>query len=224
MAKRKKLTLEQQWEKEVKRIEKFITPKIKAGFRFPGNFLKPTKELTQGRVNFLKTVKADYLYNYGQFVDPLTGEIMSRKKGKYLTQKRAKKEGLTYTQYIETFTTRSLSVDDIEQVLRTLSERLNQYLPSSAWYEIRNINNRDILVSIIESIIDSVGAEAVVRNVLENSVEINKKIDWILFAPSDATDPEIEVNMSYVIEMIQGRPVSLMDNARFTEYAEENAW
>lgn len=96
MAKRKKLTENQKvWNKEARRINRFIRNARKRGFEFTEfQPLTRPKKVTLKSIQKLKAITPQTLYKSAQYVDVNTGEIMSGTEGRTLERSRAAKRGI----------------------------------------------------------------------------------------------------------------------------------
>lgn len=96
MAKRKKQTENQKlWNKEARRINRFIRNARKRGYEFPE--FKPLtrpKRVTSKSIQKLKAITPQTLYKSAQYVDVNTGEVMSGTEGRTLERSRAAKRGI----------------------------------------------------------------------------------------------------------------------------------
>lgn len=85
-----KMSPEQEYKKEVKRIQQFIKRASKRGFIWETSPIpKQPKTITTKSVARLKRITPDTLYKKGIYVDQETGEILSGTKGRNLEQKIA---------------------------------------------------------------------------------------------------------------------------------------
>ena len=96
MAKRKKLTENQKaWNKEARRINRFIRNARKRGYEFPEfQPLTRPKKVTAKSIQKLKAITPQTLYKSAQYVDINTGEVMSGTEGRTLERSRAAKRGI----------------------------------------------------------------------------------------------------------------------------------
>lgn len=96
MAKRKKLTENQKaWNKEARRINRFIRNVRKRGYEFPEfEPLTRPKRVTLKSIQKLKAITPQTLYRSSQYVDVNTGEVMSGTEGRKLERSRAAKRGI----------------------------------------------------------------------------------------------------------------------------------
>lgn len=85
-----KITPEQEYKKELRRIKQFIRRASKRGFIWFDNPIpKQPKKITTKSVSRLKNITPQTLYKKANFVDNETGEILSGTKGRKLEKKRA---------------------------------------------------------------------------------------------------------------------------------------
>lgn len=95
MARRKSTTnlvAEQEYNRELKRIQQFLRRASKRGFIWTDNVIpKRPKRITEKSVAKLKRLTPDVLYKKGKYVDTSTGELLSGAKGIALERKAAEK-------------------------------------------------------------------------------------------------------------------------------------
>lgn len=85
-----KITPQQEYKKELRRIQQFIKRASKRGFIWYDDPVpKQPKKITSKSVARLKRITPVSLYKKGKFVDEETGEILSGTKGRNLEKKRA---------------------------------------------------------------------------------------------------------------------------------------
>lgn len=90
-----KITAEQEYKKELRRIKQFIARASKRGFIwFNDPVPKQPKKITTKSVERLKRITPNTLYKKGKFVDEETGEILSGIKGRKLEKKRAAEKAI----------------------------------------------------------------------------------------------------------------------------------
>ena len=98
MARRKNTTnlvAEQEYNKELKRIQQFLRRASKRGFIWDDSVIpKRPKKITEKSVAKLKRITPDVLYKKGQYLDTSTGELLSGVKGRALERKKATEKAL----------------------------------------------------------------------------------------------------------------------------------
>lgn len=84
------LVAEQEYKRELKRIQQFLRRASKRGFIWSENIIpqRPNK-ITEKSVAKLKKLTPDVLYKKGEYVDASTGELLSGTKGRNLERKIA---------------------------------------------------------------------------------------------------------------------------------------
>lgn len=88
-----KLTPEQEYKKELRRIKQFMSRASKRGFFWDESPVpKQPKKITTKSVERLRKITPDVLYKKGEYVVQETGEIISGTKGRNLERKEAAKK------------------------------------------------------------------------------------------------------------------------------------
>lgn len=84
------LAVEQEYNRELKRIQQFLRRASKRGYIWGDNVIpKRPKKITEKSVAKLKRLTPDVLYKKGEYLDTSTGELLSGTKGRALERKRA---------------------------------------------------------------------------------------------------------------------------------------
>ena len=78
-----------QWQKELRRIRRFINSATKRGFIFTDINIQEPKKITKASVNKLKKINPKNLYKKAIYITQDTGEIMTGTAGRTLERKRA---------------------------------------------------------------------------------------------------------------------------------------
>lgn len=91
MAKKKLTKMQQEYNKQVKRLKSAMRKAEKRGYIFEDNVIpdKP-KRVTKQFITELKRIKPEHLYKYAQKVDFETGELIEGKKARKLEKELAK--------------------------------------------------------------------------------------------------------------------------------------
>ena len=88
------MTYKDQWQKELRRITRFIKSATKRGFIFPDINIQQPKKITKASVNKLKKITPKSLYKKANYITQDTGEIISGTAGRTLERKRAAAKGI----------------------------------------------------------------------------------------------------------------------------------
>lgn len=91
---KKRLTLKDQYKKEVTRLKRGLKNAEKRGFFVPDTAIpKIPKKVSRKQLERIKSIKpADIYLNKGEYVDIETGEVLNAKYGQYLRRSRAAKK------------------------------------------------------------------------------------------------------------------------------------
>ena len=94
-----KTSLQKAYDKEIKRINRFIKNATKRGFVFNEEAIQEMipergKKITAKKIEILKKIKAPKLYSKATYINPETGEVTSGFKGRESERKAAAQKGL----------------------------------------------------------------------------------------------------------------------------------
>lgn len=94
MAKKKLTINQQQWKKEMKRIERFQREATKRGFYFPDDILpQQPKRITKKSLEKLANITPEKQYAKAVYLDKDTGKMVSGTEGRKIERSRASKKG-----------------------------------------------------------------------------------------------------------------------------------
>lgn len=205
-----KITPEQEYKKELRRIKQFIRRASKRGFIWFDNPIpKQPKKITTKSVSRLKNITPKTLYKKANFVDEETGEILSGTKGRTIEKKRAaekaketikakkvksKKEAKTKTKQKPKEEPIYSPEDDayypnfIDIVLSNFKSQLSQF---------PNAEGTPLLLSWFDTLIADNGREAVAQ-MLQDGAEQGLLITWETVYKSVNTKTYMTEMMNYL--------------------------
>ena len=81
---------QQEWEKELKRLNQLIKRAEKRGYIFDENIIPKTpKRITKKKLSEIKEIKADALYNTAKYFDKETGQTISGLEGRRIERRKS---------------------------------------------------------------------------------------------------------------------------------------
>lgn len=192
-----KITPEQEYKKELRRIKQFLRSASKRGFIWFDNPIpKQPKKITTKSVSRLKNITPKTLYKKANFVDEETGEIFSGTKGRSIEKKRATEKAK------ETIKAKQVkSKDDeaehendayypnfIDIVLSNFKSQLAQF---------PNAEGTPLLLSWFDKLLADNGREAVAQ-MLQDGAEQGLLITWETVYKSVNTKTYMTEMMNYL--------------------------
>lgn len=209
-----KITNKVLWDKEVKRLQRFINRLEKRGYYFDEPIIpeKP-KRVSKKALSALQSLKGNRIYVQANYINPQTGEILSGIEGKKV-EKQLKSQ---YQQPV---------YSEADIILRNIIQLINEWYPQDYWsiyFEEQKRNDKDLLLNMLNEAIASEGREEVAKRLQENSNgDLERLTNSILYS-SD----EQQVNYDIVVfaSYLKGGNLSLEENIELTErqsYGESN--
>ena len=100
MAKKKLTINQQQWKKEMERIERFQKSASKRGFYFPDDLLpQQPKRITKKALEHLANLTPEEQYKKAVYLDKKTGDMLKGSEGRKIERSRASKKGWQTRKY-----------------------------------------------------------------------------------------------------------------------------
>lgn len=240
----KKVLLEQEYNKQLKRIKQFIRRATKRGYIFEENIIpKKPKKITQASVNRLKNITPAKLYQKSKAFSPFENKVVKgtevRKQERKASAKKAAQTRLNrirnkfYNDYKESgYKKGKIEKKDTSQTFATLEgirEEIRKWTPSTIWTSgLTEAKQRDknILENILNGAISQEGEETVGKRLEENSMEANTLVQEILYGSGDREgnfkDGRTQVNfdLARFSAIIMGRPLTVDESKDLAEIAE----
>ena len=223
----KKLTPNQQeWNRQVNRINNFIRNAQKRGFRFDDSLI-PTKPkvITKKRLQEIKSITPQKLYREATYIDPFTGIIMSgierrtqerkiaaRKAAetrKVRKAKKAQRAGPQLDLPVEAESDEDLPLYT-DLVLQQVEDMIDNWEPPSTWSEwFAETKRRD------KNTLKSAASDVYKRQLYDSGKNIRDKSGRII----------VENMLVYINEfsaIIMGRPLTVEESAQYADWQESS--
>ena len=200
-----KITNKVLWDKEVKRLQRFINRLEKRGYYFDESIIpeKP-KRVSKQALSALQNLKGNRIYVKANYINPQTGEILGGIEGKKV-EKQLKSE---YQRPI---------YNESDIILQNIIRLIDEWYPQDYWsiyFEEQKRNDKDLLLNMLNDAIAREGREEVARRLQANSNgDLERLTNSILYS-SD----EEQVNYDIVIfaNYLKGGNLSLEENIELT--------
>lgn len=220
-----KITIKQQYEKELQRINKVIEQSIKQGFVWEKSPLpKQTKRITRKQLIKIKKITRRNIYNTAVFIDPISKQVFTGVEGKQIVKyrkeqrrlERQAKKNLTQRK-VKTGKVENIAGYRVQNIINDLISEFNQYHVPDYWNSImkeqreRTINS---LILFLESIdISNIETLQTIYRKLENS-DISSLQYTIMF---DSKDENIASAVFQLYSLFSIKPLSMQQSGAITD-------
>lgn len=193
-----------EYNKQVKRIQQFVRRAEKRGFSFDVDIPTP-KRVTKQVIERLKSLTPEELYKKGQYIDPLTGQIMSGTEGRTLERQRAAQKAVE--------TKRKKKIPEIDYaILENIRSIIHSWSPNASWstyWQAEKSRQRNILSRLLEGAISQYGRKGVAKRLQDNAVEATQLVEFILYA---SEDEQINFAMARFARIVKGETLTLEES------------
>lgn len=197
-----------QWQKELRRIKRFIKSATKRGFIFTDINIQEPKKITKASVNKLKKMNPKNLYKKAIYITQDTGEIISGTAGRALERKRAsaKAAETRRLKHQETFP------NDYEVIISNLHDFVDSLEPQpkgnsaliKAWMESHKRVVHDLLYEQ-EQIEGSANFGYRLEKMANQGQNIQDAIYDVIFS---STQEQYSINLAKFIRILRGNALS----------------
>ena len=251
MAKKKPISLlRQQWNKEVKRLKRFIKNAEKRGFIFSEKVIPPTpKRVTKKAVERLQDIKPNALYSKakyktkeGKIVTALQGRTLERQaatnKGVITKQERHKKEQAEKKPQTSKNKTKQAKILQAKEqanlpqakdnILTNVRELLKSWTPSPNWadyYADIKRNDKNLLERMLEAQLKIEGEDVIASRLEVHATEVISLVNDILYGSGGKDGRNTQRDFARFTEILYGRAITNEESislAEAQEYSEDN--
>lgn len=214
-----KSALELEYQKELKRINRFIKSAEQRGFSF-STYKAPSKpkKITKKSVQALKRITPSVLYEKASYYDPISELRMTGKEGQRLIRSRAQKK-------IGKVRTKGYNPpSDVSDVLANIEELLTGAQSSPTWsksYAELKRKDRNILTNIIRGAINELGREQVAKNCQYHAALVKDLAFHICYGSSDFNWNTVEGDIAAITAILYGRTLSVDDAKKIQDIREQ---
>lgn len=214
-----KSALELEYQKELKRINRFIKSAEQRGFSF-STYKAPSKpkKITKKSVQALKRITPSVLYEKASYYDPISELRMTGKEGQRLIRSRAqKKTGKVRTKGYS-------PPSDVSDVLANIEELLTGAQSSPTWsksYAEIKRKDRNILTNIIRGAINELGREQVAKNCQYHAALVKDLAFHICYGSSDFKWNTVEGDIAAITAILYGRTLSVDDAKKIQDIRDQ---
>lgn len=234
-AKKKPLSANKQlYKKQEKRIKSFYRRAEKRGYRFDTKeIFDVTKTITQKELKRLSQLTPRKLYESATYLDPISGKTVSGTEGRVIERRAAYYKGrekqmatpYTPTQYDYQYDyTPPDTTTDILQNIEDLFNTIDSYGFEDNWspdFRRIKLNDKNILVNMLEGAISQLGRKQVALNIEANAYELKKQVDSVLHGNSGNKKDGVQPNLLQIHEMLFQRGPDMWEAEYYMEEHEK---
>ena len=214
---------QQEWKKELKRLNQFIKRAEKRGYIFDENIIPETPErVTKKKLSEIKQINADVLYNTAKYFDKETGQTISGLEGRRIERRKsAQKAAQT-----KKFKTQSNAPEkpilpkESDIVLRNIEEMIANWQPLLNWsnYFIEaKKQDKTTLTNILQQAISETGREEIAKRLQNAATNIIDTVERILYS---SDEEQVNLDLVDIATIIKGRSLTPEESINLTESAE----
>lgn len=217
----RKLTPNQQeWKKEVRRLQQFIRRAKKRGYIIPPEIIpeKPTI-ITKKQLSKIKSINPQKIYEAAQYFNPETGKLISGTAGRAIerrkTARKIQQSRLNKRQYDETALPR-----ETDTVLQNVRDIINQFTPSNLWSDYwaqKKEGDKNKLQSLLDTVIAQEGEKVVADRLQNYAGDIERLLNSILYG---SDEEQVQFDMVEFATIIKGRSLTLQESSDLTDLME----
>ena len=206
---KKRLTPNQAaWNKEFKRIQRFIKNASKRGFTF--EIEKPSR-ITKKQLEKIRSLKPKELYKQASYIIPETGEEVTGTEGRFYERSQAQLR----------LKSKYNPPNEINLVLKSVLQQINDWRPDASmrgWLREKKVLDRNELDDMMAAFILSRGENEAALILQQNAERVNQSIFTIL---NGSNDDSVKIAFTEFATIINGgRPLSKSDSENMTNYTE----
>lgn len=214
---------QQEWEKELKRLNQFIKRAEKRGYIFDENIIPETPQrITKKKLTEIKDINANTLYSSAKYFNKETGETISGLEARKIERKKASQKA-AQTKKIKSQNTTSEKPalpKESDIVLRNIEEMIANWQPSWHWsnYFIE-VKKRDktTLENLLQQAISEIGREEVAKRLQNAATNVIDTAERILYS---SDEEQVNLDLVDIATIIKGRSLTPEESIDLTESAE----
>lgn len=214
MAKQKLTPTQTSYQKERKRVQRFIRDAEKRGYKFAQNVLPDIpKRITKQSVERLKKLNPKALYAKSTYYDPILDKLVTGTEEQKLIRSRASKKAAETRRRKKEKDIEGPRLEDI--IIDNIKDLIKQWQPSDTWsksYMKLKERDKNVLESILEGAISSLGKKQVAKNIQARSQEIPELVWHILYGSSDFKWGDIQGDIAAIAAIIYGRRLTITES------------
>ncbi len=214
----KKMTVNQQeWKKELRRLQQFIRKAKKRGYIFDEDVIPETpKRITKKRLSEIKAIKPDTLYSQAKFFNPVTGETVTGTEGRTFERKRSARKA----QVTKARKAASSLPQEADNVLRHIEQMIAEWQPMPNWSAyFTEVKREDTtrLETILQSSIIEIGRTETARRLQNTATNVIDLADRVMYS---SDEDQVQLDLVEFATILKGRSLTPEEAIDLTELAE----
>ena len=222
---------QEEWKKELKRLNQFIKRAEKRGYIFGENIIPETpKKITKKKLSEIKQIDADVLYNTAKYFDKETGQIITGLEGRRIERRKSSQKAAQKAAQTKKFKAQNTLPEkpvlpkESDIVLRNIEEMIANWQPLLNWsnYFIEaKKQDKTTLSNILQQAISETGREEIAKRLQNAATNIIDTVERILYS---SDEEQVNLDLVDIATIIKGRsltPEESIDLTESSEYFEE---
>lgn len=214
---KKTKTLNQQlWEKEIKRINRFIKNAEKRGFTFDVVIPEKPQRVSKKAIANLKKMNPSFMYQKATYVDN-TGNVMTGTQGRKLERKRAGQKA---------YQTRQLNLAKgiptaSQIIIENVRALLNSYAPPNHWsdyWKQKKGEDKNKAVQLLDNAVNREGADEIAKRLQARADDLERIINSIMYG---SNEEQVQFDLTEFATILLNRSLSMDESAELTEAMEQ---
>ena len=214
---------QQEWEKELKRLNQFIKRAEKRGYIFDEKIIPETPQrITKKKLSEIKEINPDVLYNTAKYFDKETGQTISGLEGRRIERRKSAQKS-AQTKKLKTQNTISekpVLPKESDIVLRNIEEMIANWQPLLNWsnyFAEAKKQDKTTLTNILQQAISETGREEIAKRLQNAATNIIDTVERILYS---SDEEQVNLDLVDIATIIKGRSLTPEESINLTESAE----
>ena len=214
---------QEEWEKELKRLNQFIKRAEKRGYIFDENIIPETPQrITKKKLSEIKQIDADVLYDTAQYFDKETGQTLSGLEGRRIERRKSAQKAAQTKKFKaqNTISEKPVLPKESDIVLRNIEEMIANWQPLLNWsnYFIEaKKQDKTTLSNMLQQAISETGREEIAKRLQNAATNIIDTVERILYS---SDEEQVNLDLVDIATIIKGRSLTPEESIDLTESAE----
>lgn len=237
----KKLTANQQeYKKQIERINRFYKRAEKRGYRFHDKVsLEIPKRVTKKSLESIQLIKPKQLYEQAEYLDPMTGKIVGGTEGRRIERRAAYYKGRERQQAIKDYTPNYSPPSATDEILHNadmffqsidyipLLEAENEIMdwqPEDRWspeFALIKEHDKDQFLTMLDGAIQNLGRDIVAMNIEQHAAEFNREMESLLYGQSGDKKDGVQPNLIALHRILYQESPNVQQMADYLDRHEE---
>lgn len=221
----KKITPNQQeWKKELKRLNQFIKRAEKRGYIFDDVIPETPERITKKKLSEIKDINANALYSSAKYFNKETGETITGTEGRKIERKKAaqKTARTKSTKAKNQISEPQISIlpSETDIVLKNIEQLISNWQPMVNWsnyFVEAKKQDKTTLTNILQQAISETGREEIAKRLQNAATNIIDTVERILYS---SDEEQVNLDLVDIATIIKGHSLTPEESINLTESAE----